>query len=72
MKRALSQICLIICFVLFIYSLNAKAEPLGSRIYIAEPTFDAKDIKSAEYLEHDFKVANRGDATLEISDVKPG
>jgi hypothetical protein len=72
MKRVLSQICLIIFFVLFIYSLNAKAEPLGPKIYIPEPAFDAKDIKSAEFLEHDFKVVNKGDATLEITDVKPG
>jgi len=72
MKKALSQICLIIFLGLFIYSLNAKAEPPGPRIFIAEPTFDAKDVKSSEYLEHDFKVVNKGDATLEITDVKPG
>jgi len=72
MKRALYQVCLIIIFVLFGYSLNVMAEPAGPKIYIEEPTFDAKDIKSAEYLEHSFKVVNKGDAILEITDVKPG
>jgi hypothetical protein len=72
MKRALNKICLIIFFVLFIFSLNVMAEPIGPKIYIEDPAFDAKDIKSAEYLEHAYKVVNKGDAILEITDVRPG
>jgi len=72
MKRSLFRICFILFFVLFTYSINAKAEPTGPKIYIEQPVFDAKDIKSAEYLEHAYKVVNKGDAILEITDVKPG
>jgi hypothetical protein len=72
MKRTLCQICLSTFFLLAVFSFCLASETSGPRIYIDEPTFDAKDIKSAEYLEHAFKVINKGDSALEISDVKPG
>jgi hypothetical protein len=60
-------------FIIFlISSLSHAAEAPGPKIYFDEPVFDAKDIKSGEYLEHTYKVMNKGDSTLEISDVKPG
>ena len=58
--------------ILFIFSMSNGADTSGPRIFIDEPTFDAKDIKGGENLEHIFKVINKGDRTLEISDVKPG
>jgi len=40
------------------------------KMFIEEKTFDAKDIKTGDYLEHTFNVYNRGEAPLEISNVK--
>jgi hypothetical protein len=62
----------LIFFIFFISSLSHAAGASGPKIYFDEPVFDAKDIKSGEYLEHTYKVMNKGDSTLEISDVKPG
>ena len=72
MKRIPYQICLSTFFILLVSSLCFAGEVSGPRIYIEEPIFDAKGIKSAEFLEHAFKVINKGGSTLEISDVKPG
>jgi len=72
MKRTPYKICLSAFFILLVSSFCHAGETSGPRIYIEEPTFDAKEINSAEYFEHTFKVVNRGDSTLEISDVKPG
>jgi hypothetical protein len=61
-----------VLFILFISSFCMAEEKSGPSIFFAEKTFDAKEIKSGEYLEHTFKVQNKGNSPLEISDVKPG
>jgi hypothetical protein len=72
MNRTPYKISLSTFFILLIYSFCLAGEESGPRIFIEEPAFDAKEISSAEYLEHTFKVINNGDSALEISDVKPG
>jgi len=72
MKKQLYPIYFSILIILIISSLCFAEEISAPSISIDEKSFDAKEIKSGDYLEHTFKVMNKGGNTLEISDVKPG
>lgn len=45
-------------------------EASAPAIFFEENVFDAKEIKKADSLEHTFKVYNKGDGVLEISEVQ--
>ena len=72
MKRPLYQIFFPVLLILFIAPLCLAEQTSGPKIFFEETTFDAKEIKGTDYLEHAFKVLNKGDAPLELTDVKPG
>ena len=44
----------------------------GPKAVFKELMFDFGDVKEGDIAEHTFVVANKGDQTLEIKDVKPG
>ena len=71
MKKFSYHISFSVFLILIITSLCLAEQSSGSRIFFEEKIFDAKEIKSADYLEHTFKVQNKGDSPLNIS-VKPG
>ena len=48
------------------------AQDIGPRMVLEEKTFDAKEIKEGEFVEHSFPVRNTGDRPLEITKVQPG
>jgi hypothetical protein len=45
---------------------------VGPRIVIEEKSFDAKEVKEGEVIEHTFIVNNKGEEVLEIRKVSPG
>lgn len=46
-----------------------KAIPV---IEVERPTYDFQQITQGEVIKHDFRVFNRGNAPLQIKNVKPG
>lgn len=67
----MKNILFIISFLfLLVSSTGHSEESPAAKIYFEEKSFDAGEIKSGDYLEHSFKVYNKGNATLEITDVK--
>jgi hypothetical protein len=72
MKKPLYSICFSLLIILIVSTLCVGEETSVPSISIDEKNFDAKEIKSGDYLEHTFKVMNKGSSPLEISDVKPG
>lgn len=46
-----------------------KASPV---IEVEQPTYDFHQINQGEVVRHDFRVFNRGNAPLDIKNVKPG
>jgi|WetSurMetagenome_2_1015567.scaffolds.fasta_scaffold933822_1 hypothetical protein len=72
MKKSLYSICISMLIILLMPLLCIAEEASTPKISFDEKTFDAKEIKGGEYLEHTFKVMNRGSSPLLISDVKPG
>jgi hypothetical protein len=70
MKKTLFLISFPFLFSLLIASTGLSEQASGPVIMFEEKTYDAKEIKSSEYIEHTFKVYNKGTGTLEISDVK--
>ena len=72
MKRT----CLIIslsalCLIFGVWTVLAQ-ETTGPLMVMEEKSFDFKEVKEGEVLEHAFKVENKGDQTLEIIKVQPG
>ena len=41
-------------------------------IEVEKPTYDFGQVSQGEIVKHDFRVFNRGSASLEIKNVKPG
>ena len=41
------------------------------KIYLTEDLFDAKEVKEGTFIEHTFRILNKGDGPLEIKRVKP-
>ncbi|MBN1626935.1 MAG: DUF1573 domain-containing protein [Deltaproteobacteria bacterium] len=58
--------------LLLVDSTGFSKDAPAPEISFEEKTFDAGEIKSGDYLEHTFKFYNKGNANLEISDVKTG
>jgi len=69
MKKILFKVFFPVLYILLAVSsgLSQQASP---RIMFEEKTYDAKEIKGSEYIEHSFKVYNKGTSPLEITDVK--
>lgn len=63
------------CLVLMVWAGFVQAveekEALPA-IEVEQPTFDFDHVPQGEIVEHDFRVFNRGSASLEIKNVKPG
>lgn len=70
MKKIFFMISFSALLITFITSAGLSEETKAPKIYFEEKTFDAGEIKSGDYLEHSFKAFNKGNGTLEISQVK--
>jgi len=70
MKKTFLMISFQVFFVLIAVSTGLSEQASAPVINFEEKTFDAKEIKSIEYIEHTFNVYNKGSSILEITDVK--
>ena len=63
------------CLVLMVWVVLTQAAGEKEAIPVIEverPTHDFHQITQGEVVKHDFRVFNRGNAPLEIKNVKPG
>lgn len=63
------------CLVVMVWAgfTQAKEESGAAPVIEVEmPTYDFKQVSQGEVVKHDFRVFNRGEASLEIKKVKPG
>ena len=72
MKRSLFEVFLMIVCLLICLPATQAQQATGPRITIEEKSFDAKEVKEGELIEHTFTVVNKGDEVLEIRKVSPG
>ena len=71
--KALTPICSV-CLVLIMWTAHTQAEAQREAIPIIEIemlTHDFGQVLEGELVRHDFRVFNRGNAALEIKNVKP-
>ena len=70
-KSSLVVFLLAMCLILGIWTAAAQEnkEPI---MVMEEKSFDFKEVKEGEVLEHVFKVLNKGDRDLKIIKVQPG
>ncbi|MBW2195217.1 MAG: DUF1573 domain-containing protein [Deltaproteobacteria bacterium] len=54
------------------FSLAKEGSKTTPVVEVEESTYDFKQVSQGEIVKHDFRVFNRGDASLEIKKVKPG
>lgn len=75
MKRHLVPAILTLCALLALtaplVAQQAAPSESGPRVIMPEPVFDAGKIAKGEKITHDFVIRNDGEATLEITDVRP-
>ncbi|MBU0735160.1 MAG: DUF1573 domain-containing protein [Proteobacteria bacterium] len=72
MKRFVAYLFSLICILSFWSGSAPCQETAGPKIMMEEQTFDFKEIKEGDVLEHSFKLSNKGNQTLEIISVRPG
>lgn len=74
MRTLKEIICLCLVLVVWVGSALAegKKEVVAPVIEIEEPTHDFNQVTQGEVVRHVFKVFNRGNAPLQIKNVKPG
>jgi hypothetical protein len=72
MKRLISiaSFAVLLCIALFTSSL-AQA-PAAPSMVLPERSFDFKEVEEGKVAEHTFKVLNKGNRPLEITNVNPG
>ena len=67
----------ILCQCVVLMVLVALTHAAGEKeaipvIEVERPTYDFQQINQGEVIKHDFRVFNRGNAPLQIKNVKPG
>jgi hypothetical protein len=72
MKRliTLASLGVLLCAALFTASLAQT--PSGPSMVLPERSFDFRDVEEGKIVEHAFKVLNKGNRPLEITNVNPG
>ena len=73
MKRLKGFLCQ--CLVLMVWV--ALTQAAGEKeaipvIEVEDPNYNFRQVAQGEVVKHDFRVFNRGNAPLEIKNVKPG
>jgi hypothetical protein len=72
MKRlfTLALFCVLLSFASF--SSSPAQPPSGPSIVLPERSFDFREVKEGEAVEHTFRVLNKGNQPLEVKKVNPG
>ena len=69
----MAALLMVLAAILPMRSFAQDSQPAPApRFVLDNDAFDAGEVKEGEVIEHAFKVLNKGDAPLEIKDVKPG
>jgi len=71
MKKLRDGVPFLIIVIIFNLAPCWAQETLGPKMVLKENSFDFKQVKQGEVIEHAFQVLNKGDQPLEIK-VKPG
>jgi hypothetical protein len=72
MKRLLFLGSLAVLFFFAFFSSLPAQTPSGPSMVLPERSFDFQEVEEGRTVEHAFKVLNRGDQPLEITNVNPG
>jgi len=72
MKRLFTLASFIIVFFFSLFSFSPAQTPSGPSMVLPERSFDFQEVEEGKTVEHAFKVLNRGDQPLEITNVNPG
>lgn len=72
MKRLFTLASFIVVFFFSLYSFSPAQTPSGPSMVLPERSFDFQEVEEGKTVEHAFKVLNRGDQPLEITNVNPG
>ena len=72
MNKVIYFVCLPVILIIINYSAYGAQNITGPKLFLEEKVFDAKEVKDKGFIEHTFKILNKGDSTLEINKVKPG
>ena len=77
MRRGLRHYLPVICLIgmsllLLPWGGLGAEQPAGPKMVMKETSFDFKDVKEGDVIEHVFQVSNQGDQVLEIREVRPG
>jgi len=66
----IASLAVLLYVVLFTASLAQT--PSGPSMVLPERSFDFRDVEEGKIVEHAFKVLNKGNRPLEITNVNPG
>ena len=72
MKRLFTLASVIVVFFFSLFSFSPAQTPSGPSMVLPERSFDFQEVEEGKTVEHAFKVLNRGDQPLEITNVNPG
>ena len=72
MKRLFTLASFIIVCFFSLFSFSPAQTPSGPSMVLPERSFDFQEVEEGKTVEHAFKVLNRGDQPLEITNVNPG
>jgi hypothetical protein len=72
MKRLFTLASFIVVFFFSLFSFSPAQTPSGPSMVLPERSFDFQEVEEGKTVEHAFKVLNRGDQPLEITNVNPG
>jgi hypothetical protein len=72
MKRALTVASSCVLFFFVLLSSSPAQTPSGPSMVLPEKSFDFNEVEEGKLVEHAFKVLNKGNRPLEITNVNPG
>ena len=72
MKRLFTLASFIVVFFFSLICFSPAQTPSGPSMVLPERSFDFQEVEEGKTVEHAFKVLNRGDQPLEITNVNPG
>ena len=72
MKRLITLASLSVLLSVAPFTASLAQTPSGPSMILPERSFDFRDVEEGKVVEHTFKVLNKGNQPLEITNVNPG
>jgi hypothetical protein len=71
--RRWMQVCVILLCMVFFGSVSAGAQEIRRpKVFLAEHTYDFRQVMEGEVIQHSFSIFNKGNEELKILQVKAG